>query len=135
MQSSTTKNCPCQGATLVRFVQPIILSTLSRGPSHGHLLLEKIACTRLWGGSPPDPAGVYRTLRGMEQRGLISSRQTVGMGRSFINVSLIAVLRSVQRGSSRKKTAQLSNGTAVRRKRTGESGTPQLLEKIHTKFL
>ena len=81
MQSSTTKNCPCQGATLVRFVQPIILSTLSRGPSHGHLLLEKIACTRLWGGSPPDPAGVYRTLRGMEQRGLISSRQTVGMGR------------------------------------------------------
>lgn len=81
MQASTAKSCPCQGDTLVRFVQPIILSALRRGPSHGHLLLEEIARTRLWGGSPPDPAGVYRTLREMERRGLISSRQTTGAGR------------------------------------------------------
>ena len=79
---------------------------------------------------------LYRELTSMDSTmGRAMEARRGRMGRSFINVSLIAVLRSVQRGSSRKKAAQPSNGTAVRRKRTGESGTPQLLEKIHTKFL
>ena len=78
---------------------------------------------------------LYRELTSMDSTmGRAIEARRGRMGRSFINVSLIAVLRSVQRGSSRKKTAQLSNGTAVRRKRAGESGTPKLLEKSTQSF-
>lgn len=73
MKSASTRRCPCQGGTLVRFLQPIILSVLSEEPCHGYILLQKIARTRLWQDEAPDPAGVYRTLRDMESRGLIAS--------------------------------------------------------------
>ena len=72
--------CPCQGDTLTRFVQPIILAVLSQGPCHGYRLIQEISRTRLWNQSIPDPAGIYRTLRDMEHRGLIVSQpgQTQG---------------------------------------------------------
>ena len=57
----------------MRFVQPIVLSVLSEGPTHGYAILQRIGETRLWKGEKPDPAGVYRTLKNMEERGLISS--------------------------------------------------------------
>ena len=63
--------CACQGGTLTRFVQPIILFSLAEAPDHGYDLLQKIARTMLWNDSPPDAAGVYRVLRDMEKRGLI----------------------------------------------------------------
>ena len=66
--------CACQGGTLTRFVQPIILFSLAEAPDHGYDLLQKIARTMLWNDSPPDAAGVYRVLRDMEKRGLIRSR-------------------------------------------------------------
>lgn len=65
--------CACQGGTLTRFVQPIILFSLADAPDHGYDLLQKIAQTKLWQDSPPDAAGVYRVLRDMESRGLIRS--------------------------------------------------------------
>lgn len=65
--------CACQGGTLTRFVQPIILFTLADAPEHGYGLLQKIARTELWHDTPPDAAGVYRVLRDMESRGLIRS--------------------------------------------------------------
>ena len=55
-------------------MQPIILSILSEGPCHGYVILQKIGQTRLWGGVDPDPAGVYRALRDMEERGLICAK-------------------------------------------------------------
>ena len=73
MKKDSTRRCPCQGGTLVRFVQPIILSILYEGPCHGYVILQKIAKTRLWNSETPDPAGVYRALKDMEDRGLISS--------------------------------------------------------------
>lgn len=74
MRKTAERRCPCQGGTLVRFLQPIILAALTEEPCHGYVLLQKIAQTRLWQEEQPDPAGVYRTLRDMERRGLISSR-------------------------------------------------------------
>lgn len=68
------KNCPCQGGTLVRFVQPIILAALEEDSYHGYVLLQKIADTQIWARESPDPSGVYRILRNMENRGLIASR-------------------------------------------------------------
>ena len=72
-KTAVVRPCPCQGGTLVRFVQPIILSILSEEPSHGYAILQKIGQTRLWKTEMPDPAGVYRTLKDMEERGLIAS--------------------------------------------------------------
>lgn len=66
--------CACQGGTLMRFVQPIILSLLSEAPDHGYELVQKIGRTALWNDTAPDSAGVYRVLRDMEKRGLVQSR-------------------------------------------------------------
>lgn len=73
MQDTSARRCPCQGGTLVRFLQPIILSALSEEPCHGYILLKKISQTRLWQDEVPNPTGLYRTLRDMEARGLIAS--------------------------------------------------------------
>ena len=83
--------CACQGATLTRFVQPIILFLLAESPDHGYELIQKIARTELWQDSPPDPAGVYRVLRDMEKRGLISSDVTpdsrAGIGKRVFSIT------------------------------------------------
>ena len=65
--------CACQGGTLTRFIQPILLFSLAESPDHGYDLVQKIAKTDLWKDAPPDAAGVYRVLRDMEKRGLITS--------------------------------------------------------------
>ena len=70
--------CPCQGGTLVRFLQPAILTILSQEPCHGYMLLQRVGQTRLWQTEAPDPAGVYRALRDMESRGLIASQTEEG---------------------------------------------------------
>lgn len=72
-KTANVRRCPCQGGTLVRFLQPIILAILSEGPAHGYAIMQQVSSTRLWKAEKPDPAGFYRTLKGMEQRGLISS--------------------------------------------------------------
>ena len=54
--------CACQGGTLMRFVQPIILSALAQSPDHGYDLLRKLGQTALWRDAKPDATGVYRVL-------------------------------------------------------------------------
>ena len=70
-------SCPCEGSSLVGFIQPIILSLLGDGPCHGYILMQNIGRTRLWKGKAPDAAGVYRALKDMESRGLIQSQAMV----------------------------------------------------------
>ena len=72
MKNETAK-CACRGDTLTKFVQPIILCCLAQMPDHGYNLLQKIAHTELWKDTPPDPSGVYRVLRDMQERNLITS--------------------------------------------------------------
>ena len=83
--------CACQGATLTRFVQPIILFLLAESPDHGYELVKKIAHTALWEDTPPDATGVYRVLRDMERRGLICSSVTAeskaGMGKRVFAIT------------------------------------------------
>ena len=38
----TDASCPCQGSSLVGFIQPIILSLLGDGPCHGFVLMQNI---------------------------------------------------------------------------------------------
>lgn len=52
------------------FLRPILLLLLAEGPSHGYDLLEQ---TTELGLERTDPGGLYRTLRAMEQEGLVQS--------------------------------------------------------------
>ncbi len=66
--------CPCEGASLGRFVQPAILCLLARGEMHGYQLIEDLAALPSFAGQKPDVGGVYRALNGMEARGHCQSR-------------------------------------------------------------
>lgn len=52
------------------FLRPILLLLLAEGSSHGYELLEQ---TSRLGLERTDPGGLYRTLRAMEQEGLVTS--------------------------------------------------------------
>jgi DNA-binding PadR family transcriptional regulator len=66
------EDCPCSGKNLSRFVQPAILAVLARESLHGYLILERLTGERMFREQPPDPAGVYRILKGMEHEGIVS---------------------------------------------------------------
>ncbi len=65
--------CPCEGATLDRLIQPAILTVLSEGALHGYGLAERISQMPLLGGQKPDGSGIYRFLKAMESKGLVTS--------------------------------------------------------------
>lgn len=52
------------------FTRPCLLLLLAEGPSHGYELLEQIGHLGL---ERADAGGLYRTLRAMEQEGLVDS--------------------------------------------------------------
>ncbi|MGB9757644.1 MAG: PadR family transcriptional regulator [Candidatus Bipolaricaulaceae bacterium] len=55
--------------------QPWVLLALAQGPAHGYEILSRLSEHEL------DPGGLYRTLRAMEEEGLIrSSWDTSGSG-------------------------------------------------------
>lgn len=67
------EKCPCSGANLPRFVQPVILAILAKEPLHAYLVVQRLAETAFFRRQPPDPTGVYRMLRNMEQEGVLCS--------------------------------------------------------------
>ncbi len=66
-------DCPCAGGTLDKLIQPAILSVLAEGPLHGYALAERLGQMPLLGGHKPDGSGVYRFLKTMESKGLVTS--------------------------------------------------------------
>jgi poly-beta-hydroxybutyrate-responsive repressor len=66
-------DCPCTGGTLDKLIQPAILIVLSAGPLHGYGLAERLAEMPMLGGHKPDGSGVYRFLKAMEGKGLVTS--------------------------------------------------------------
>jgi PadR family transcriptional regulator, regulatory protein PadR len=59
------------GAGLPRpFLRPVLFLLLAEAPSHGYDLLER---GKALGMDSIDPGGLYRTLRAMEQEGLVES--------------------------------------------------------------
>jgi len=64
--------CPCTGKNLARLVHPAILAVLAHESLHGYLILERLADAAMFRDQPPDPAGVYRILKTMEQEGLVT---------------------------------------------------------------
>ena len=56
-----------------KLVQPAILVILAEGPLHGYAIAERIRAMPMFGGGTPDISGVYRFLKTMEGKGLVSS--------------------------------------------------------------
>ena len=69
------KQCAELGKSLSRMSQPTILTVLaeSKEPLHGYVIVQKAAASPMFGGTKPDPAGIYRTLKKMEEAGFVSS--------------------------------------------------------------
>jgi DNA-binding PadR family transcriptional regulator len=70
------KPCAALGKTLSRLSQPTILAILaaSEEPLHGYVIVQRAAHSPMFGGNKPDATGVYRTLRQMEEDGLVTSQ-------------------------------------------------------------
>jgi poly-beta-hydroxybutyrate-responsive repressor len=77
MSEMSEGSCECPGIIKERFCQPCILLLLSNEPSYGYELIDTL--DKL--GSSADASSVYKTLRKMEQEGLVKSRwDTEGAG-------------------------------------------------------
>ncbi len=69
------KQCAELGKSLSRMSQPTILAVLARSeePLHGYVIVQRAAASPMFGGKKPDPAGIYRTLKKMEEAGFVTS--------------------------------------------------------------
>lgn len=65
--------CPCSGKTLARLLQPAVMSILAGGPAHGYAIAQSLRRLSMFRGQGPDPAGIYRLLKTMEDGGLVAS--------------------------------------------------------------
>ncbi|HBT76442.1 MAG TPA: transcriptional regulator [Planctomycetaceae bacterium] len=72
--------CPCFGATLDKLLQPALLAILSRGPSHGYELAQRIGEIPDFFDGVPDVSGVYRLLKMLETRGMVVSEWDLSAG-------------------------------------------------------
>jgi len=71
--------CRCQAGRMRGLVQPRLLLQLARKPAHGYELME--ALDEGAEGQAPDPGTLYRTLRALEEDGLVCSTwDTEGAG-------------------------------------------------------
>jgi DNA-binding PadR family transcriptional regulator len=70
------KECAQLGKSLSKLSQPTILTILAAAaePLHGYIIVKRAADSPMFGGGSPDATGVYRTLKSMEQAGLLTSK-------------------------------------------------------------
>ncbi|MCE5245143.1 MAG: PadR family transcriptional regulator [Syntrophobacteraceae bacterium] len=67
------QQCPCAGKNLDKLLQPMILVLLDRERLHGYALVQRLAESPMVGTRKPDPTGVYRMLKTMEEREIVSA--------------------------------------------------------------
>ena len=65
--------CACSGKTLARLLQPAVMAILAQEPQHGYRIAQHLQGMAMFRGHPPDPTGLYRLLKSMEDRGLVRS--------------------------------------------------------------
>ncbi|MCL1887512.1 MAG: PadR family transcriptional regulator, partial [Kiritimatiellaeota bacterium] len=66
------EQCACMGGTLPRLVRPAVLALLAQSPAHGYDLLRRLREIAMFAESPPDPGGVYKTLKALAAEGLVT---------------------------------------------------------------
>ena len=65
--------CSCKGYSLDKFLQPNILTLLAKQDLHGYSIIQELEDKNLYYGNQIDQAGVYRTLKILQNRGMIIS--------------------------------------------------------------
>ena len=67
--------CAQLGKSLSRLTQPSILTVLAASdvPVHGYKIIQEMTAGPMYGGNAPDPTGIYRILKQMENNGLVVS--------------------------------------------------------------
>ena len=70
------EGCRCRGGRMRGFVQPRLLLQLIKKPAHGYELMEALSAAA--DDPAPDPGTLYRTLRGLEEDGLVRSAWETG---------------------------------------------------------
>jgi len=74
------KHCPCVGATLDKLVQPAMLAILANESLHGYELAKKIGEIPHFLDAAPDVSGIYRMLKSLEARGMVTSAWDISEG-------------------------------------------------------
>lgn len=67
------KKCACNGSFLERFIQPSVLLLLNKEDLHGFSIYKKLIENDIMDYSGIDPTGLYRTLKKMEEAGILAS--------------------------------------------------------------
>ena len=67
------EKCSCKGYNLDKLLQPNILILLAKQELHGYLIIQELESKDLFRGEKADNTGIYRTLRTMEDKGLVKS--------------------------------------------------------------
>jgi len=70
--------CACSGKSLARLLRPAVLALLAREEMHGYVLLQRLGELAMFSDALPDTSGVYKTLKVMEEEGLVSSSWELG---------------------------------------------------------
>ena len=65
--------CSCKGYNLDKLLQPNILILLSGQDLHGYLIIQELENKNLFHGEKADSTGIYRTLKILEDKGLVKS--------------------------------------------------------------
>ena len=67
--------CGQLGKSLSRLTQPSILTVLAKSdkPVHGYFIIQEMTNGPMFGGNAPDPTGIYRILKQMENNGYVVS--------------------------------------------------------------
>lgn len=65
--------CPCSGKSLPKLIRPAVMAVLAQETLHGYVVVQRLADFGMFEGQVPDPSGVYKTLKAMEDEGLVRS--------------------------------------------------------------
>lgn len=76
--------CACEGKNLSKFIQPVILAIVSRGGVSGYRIVKEVGKYATFRESPPDPTGVYRYLRDMEDKGILKNEAADGQDSRYV---------------------------------------------------
>lgn len=67
------EKCSCKGSNLDKLLQPSILTILAKQDLHGYLIIQELEKKNLFHGVKADNTGIYRTLKVLEDKGLLQS--------------------------------------------------------------
>ena len=76
-QIKKTEKCSCKGYNLDKLLQPNILSLLATRDMHGYVVIRELEKLDLFRGEKIDNTGIYRTLKRLEEKGLVQSQWDV----------------------------------------------------------